>query len=347
MASPDDPLGGAGMRRRHSSQDDGDDGSTVNGLHDGIQTGTHTVAAAPRRSMSDTMRPDIRSSAIDVPLHAPRSSLDQSPRVSFSQDAGRRSAVSGKKRKSDEFVQDTDGADDRPRSRPPPLDTRASASTTHGNVLGAGTVRSPTSLASPPDGSRARFANKSPQGRNRGMSLRSSLFARNFNQRPHSGDDSVIELQNVGSSSVDRRPQTAKKGSQPSVTVSPVIEEESLPDLTRISSRRKGLRGVSALPNYQQWAQKQATRHLPLERISETYQRARKLILRIQEMPPSKDGRRIPLNPSRNDALVDERTGRPYISNIIRSSKYNAWNFVPRQLFAQFSKLANAYFLCV
>jgi phospholipid-translocating ATPase len=35
------------------------------------------------------------------------------------------------------------------------------------------------------------------------------------------------------------------------------------------------------------------------------------------------------------------------MGNTIRSSRYTAWNFLPRQLFAQFSKLANFYFLCV
>lgn len=37
----------------------------------------------------------------------------------------------------------------------------------------------------------------------------------------------------------------------------------------------------------------------------------------------------------------------PYISNVIRSSRYTLLNFFPRQLLAQFSKLANFYFLSV
>ncbi|UJO13079.1 hypothetical protein CLAFUW4_02758 [Fulvia fulva] len=62
---------------------------------------------------------------------------------------------------------------------------------------------------------------------------------------------------------------------------------------------------------------------------------------------PSVDGRHIPIGPSRSAPLLDERTGKPYVCNLIRSSKYNAYNFLPRQLVAQFSKLANFYFLCV
>lgn len=44
---------------------------------------------------------------------------------------------------------------------------------------------------------------------------------------------------------------------------------------------------------------------------------------------------------------IDVRTGKPYVSNLITSSIYTVHDFVPRQLFAQFSKLANVYFLFV
>lgn len=58
------------------------------------------------------------------------------------------------------------------------------------------------------------------------------------------------------------------------------------------------------------------------------------------------DGRRIPLRLG-EEPLIDERTGRPYISNRIRTSRYTIWNFVPRQLIYQFSRLANMYFLII
>ncbi|PSS00840.1 hypothetical protein BD289DRAFT_458411 [Coniella lustricola] len=77
-------------------------------------------------------------------------------------------------------------------------------------------------------------------------------------------------------------------------------------------------------------------------------------------LPPSTDGRHIPLDPGiarRKDdggdsrgkygGLTDERRAKPYISNFIRSSRYTIWSFLPAQLFFQFSKLANAYFLTV
>ncbi|KAL2754904.1 hypothetical protein ACRALDRAFT_2064824, partial [Sodiomyces alcalophilus JCM 7366] len=72
-------------------------------------------------------------------------------------------------------------------------------------------------------------------------------------------------------------------------------------------------------------------------------------ILRQKPLPPSPDGRHIPLsaNRKRSDLLIDERTRKPYVDNLIRSSRYTLWDFLPKQLFFQFSKLGNAYFLAI
>lgn len=73
-------------------------------------------------------------------------------------------------------------------------------------------------------------------------------------------------------------------------------------------------------------------------------------LLRQKPLPPTADGRHIPLSPGlsrRKEGLTDERRGRPFISNVIRSSRYSIWSFLPKQLFFQFSKLANAYFLTI
>ncbi|KAH7368837.1 phospholipid-translocating P-type ATPase [Plectosphaerella cucumerina] len=72
-------------------------------------------------------------------------------------------------------------------------------------------------------------------------------------------------------------------------------------------------------------------------------------ILRQKPLPPSRDGRHIPLATSRarGDLLTDERSHKPYIGNVIRSSRYTVWDFLPKQLFFQFSKLGNAYFLAI
>ncbi|KAM0450787.1 hypothetical protein ACHAO4_006177 [Trichoderma viride] len=82
--------------------------------------------------------------------------------------------------------------------------------------------------------------------------------------------------------------------------------------------------------------------------IQSLYQRViLETILRRKPLLPSKDGRHIPLNPSAVDAggLIDERSNQPYISNFIRSSRYTVYDFVPKQLVFQFSKLGNFYLL--
>lgn len=70
-------------------------------------------------------------------------------------------------------------------------------------------------------------------------------------------------------------------------------------------------------------------------------------LLRQKPLAPSADGRVVPLDPSRSPQLVDERRGHAFISNVIRTSRYNIFNFFPKQLFFQFSRLGNFYFLCV
>ncbi|CAG9988816.1 unnamed protein product [Clonostachys byssicola] len=73
------------------------------------------------------------------------------------------------------------------------------------------------------------------------------------------------------------------------------------------------------------------------------------LVLRQNPVAPTKDGRQIPLylGSVEPDALVDERHGRPYISNAIRTTTYTIWDFLPRQLVYQFTRLANSYLLVV
>ena len=50
---------------------------------------------------------------------------------------------------------------------------------------------------------------------------------------------------------------------------------------------------------------------------------------------------------ARNGVLIDERTDKAYCNNVITSSRYTLYSFLPRQLYAQFSKLANTYFFVV
>ncbi|KAI1421894.1 phospholipid-translocating P-type ATPase [Xylaria sp. FL1777] len=72
-------------------------------------------------------------------------------------------------------------------------------------------------------------------------------------------------------------------------------------------------------------------------------------LLRQKPLPPSKDGRHIPLNAGavRNEPLIDERSGKHYKSNSIRSNRYTILSFLPKQLVFQFGRLANFYFLVI
>ncbi|EEQ37721.1 phospholipid-translocating P-type ATPase, flippase family protein [Clavispora lusitaniae] len=75
------------------------------------------------------------------------------------------------------------------------------------------------------------------------------------------------------------------------------------------------------------------------------WERARALV-----RPPAPDysgaGREIPVA-VRQLSLTDRRTGREYCSNVITSSKYTVYTFLPKQIRAQLSKVANCYFLVV
>ncbi|XMA15695.1 hypothetical protein WAI453_008486 [Rhynchosporium graminicola] len=198
----------------------------------------------------------------------------------------------------------------------------------------------------------------SPKTRDRGYSLRRSLFARAISSRP---EDSPIELvegsPSQGADGDARRLEEGKGSQRPSSAVAPIMEEEgtvtssvstagiytdSLP-----SNGKERTFGNLNLPNYDVWARKRVRENKILQRAKAWKDKVTMIILRQTPIPPSKDGRHIDLDASRTRPPIDERTGTDHIDNSIRSSRYTVWNFLPRQLFFQFSKLANAYFLLV
>ncbi|KAM0399711.1 hypothetical protein ACHAQC_002992 [Fusarium culmorum] len=81
---------------------------------------------------------------------------------------------------------------------------------------------------------------------------------------------------------------------------------------------------------------------------ADLYQKAIvELILRRKHIVASTDGRHVPLKLEHEAPLIDDRRGLPYVSNSIRTSRYTVWDFIPKQLFFQFSRVGNFYFLCV
>lgn len=209
-------------------------------------------------------------------------------------------------------------------------------------------MRSPESPGSP----QSNLSPASPRSRNRGYSLRRTLFNRSMHDQsdgsPHGavmelGERSSPEGRPGSSRGAQSQGASGKKGPESAVT--PVLEEEI--DFPSSSDRKSLDRRPSTLPNYESWMRERAAKSKLTRRLRAAYHRTRKFVLRITEIPPTKDGRHIDVDAQRKTSLLDERTGKPYIPNTIRSSRYNIWNFIPRQLWAQFSKLANAYFLCV
>lgn len=185
-----------------------------------------------------------------------------------------------------------------------------------------------------------------PRTRDRGFSLRRTIFTRHINEKAQA-TGSELELQpglhfdkhqgplhpGIESQS-DKKPRTA-------ITVVPAQEDHKQLKPTKKQNT------TSFLPHYDTWVKGRAAQSNISTKLEHTYEKAVKFILRVHDIPPSKDGRHLQLDASRQQPLIDERTRRVYMDNTIRSSKYTVWNFVPRQLFAQFSKLANFYFLSV
>jgi phospholipid-translocating ATPase len=177
------------------------------------------------------------------------------------------------------------------------------------------------------------------------------LFKKNVHN--HNQPDANIELEEgVGSSRarVGQVAESSDRGSQKGDAIVNVFPAhvESTSEASSLSKSKPG-KGPIALPNYDNWLHGKgpSKRSGTVKKIRELTEQARKFVLRIKDVPPSKDGRHIYVDTARVDRLIDERTNDPYTSNWIRSTRYSAWNFVPRQLVAQFSKLANFYFLVI
>lgn len=187
----------------------------------------------------------------------------------------------------------------------------------------------------------------SPRTRDRGFSLRRSILARNAHENSQRRG-SVLELQpsaktTMGyiSSSVESKTSSdGKLGT--TVVVSPISD-----DTNQYPRSIKEARPPFSLPHYETWVKNRAAHSKFFIRLKDSYHKLRQTVLRIHEIKPSKCGRQLQLDVSGKEPFTDERTGKGYVDNMIRSSKYTVWNFLPRQLFAQFSKLANFYFLCV
>lgn len=189
--------------------------------------------------------------------------------------------------------------------------------------------------------------------RSRGYSQRTHFFNRNISKR--NGDSSPLERSSFPIELVESLQPEQALQSQASPKVSFSVNNEIYknndvtyrytPDDEEEDGKKKFItssRASELLPNYSTLAARYVARDQIRKRLKKTIDTVVDFILRRKHPPPSKGGRRIPIEVVKNRApIIDERTDRPHIKNNITSSIYTVYNFLPRQLIYQFSKIAN------
>ncbi|KAF7180461.1 hypothetical protein CNMCM7691_009630 [Aspergillus felis] len=325
----------------------------------------HDTSRDDTRITENTIREEDQAVTEQYPAHGtnisathPRSSMSPSR---ISSDLGRRPSQPRNVRFSTDLERLEESRNTRPRSTGLTIDTSIT-NTAVSSVRSPVTSpeRGPTSPLSP----NSALSPTSPQSpdvgcsrsRNRGYSLRRTIFAKNVQTQSDVTSPGAIELgPAVGS---EQLPNTSTANNQPPTREDEKHSEVVRPTITSESSRKddgsttyysdpKEGRHLSMSVSYERWLKQKAACTMFMVRLENAIETVRKAILRIKEIPPTKDGRHIDLDVTRTEDLIDERTGKPYVGNWIRSSRYSFWSFFPRQLFAQFTKLANFYFLIV
>ncbi|RDW88750.1 hypothetical protein BP6252_00782 [Coleophoma cylindrospora] len=182
-------------------------------------------------------------------------------------------------------------------------------------------------------------SSQQPTARNRGYSLRRTLFAKGI----HTRNEQVAGIELADAPLPPIAPLATL--ANPQTQAQAVVDGE------------KGRRPKSAEAEFSDSNDDEeddpaddeiSTRGKYMEKAQELYDKAsRRIKFWEKEIPPSIDGRHVALDASRTEPLIDERTGQEFIDNNIRSCRYGLWDFIPRQLIFQFSKLANFYFLVI
>ncbi|MCJ1314503.1 hypothetical protein MMC25_008185 [Agyrium rufum] len=189
---------------------------------------------------------------------------------------------------------------------------------------------------------------RSMPGRDRGYSLRTKLFKQAVQQRnadplPVIAGSSRQDLYTISSRlEMEDNESKSKKGSS-RVTVTPsrdgddlwLAELQKREQPSAITRARFGLSRVEEMVSVLK------------QKSTDALSRTIGHILPKDSKPASSGGRRITIIIPSQAPLIDKRTGNPFIDNTIRSNKYTLWSFFPRQLYYQFRKLANFYFLIV
>ena len=223
-----------------------------------------------------------------------------------------------------------------------------------------GILRSPLKSSGKFLGSVEQIQQRRPIGRPRGWSFRRPLVPKSEPSETPSNEIGLSDLSTdtlTGSkmSALPERIRSTFDDSDSIHTVTPALEEAgrdktSVPMQSKTSSAKKPAIiepdvTQASLPFYSSWASSHRTRSFVAQKCKEIISRIKRL--RDPRLISQGKGREIPINVFERGIvkLLDERTGREYINNLITSSRYTIYSFLPRQIWAQFSKIANLYHL--
>ncbi|PBP16064.1 aminophospholipid-translocating ATPase [Diplocarpon rosae] len=239
-----------------------------------------------------------------------------------------------------------------PELNPSPDDTLSGSS---GAAGGAGGIplegsSSPPSSLSPPPGvaapapSQPRWISPTSATRNRGFSLRRAALALNTARSNHLDQgQNVIELAPQHGSPVPGAIPEKNVDKREDLSQRTIFSDSSDMNNGAKTEKSKHLASSAVIPSTELWSQRKSHAAKFKSACTEVI----KIITRTKDLPPSRDGRKIDLEPLRTEELLDERTGKPYIGNRITSSRYTFYNFLPRQIIFQFSRVSNFFFLCI
>lgn len=199
--------------------------------------------------------------------------------------------------------------------------------------------------------------------RKRGLSLRSQLFNKvlDLNVEPASADEFVnLPALNVDKSHVSNLDSTIELDDLP------YHADKLGPSMAHLANLTTSTTNLTTAISPSSFKSKRQRAQYKRYKTNNTFLKylimAKRGLLGMKDLPPTEAGRIIPLltNPldindvfndsyysESHSSLIDERTNEVYASNIVRSSKYTVYTFLPKQLKAQFSKIANCYFMCV
>lgn len=203
-----------------------------------------------------------------------------------------------------------------------------------------------------------------PQARRkRGLSLRSQLFTKAVRQQEQN-------LLPVELSTID----TVKNGPNPALTASETLPEIVVDSLATVeaipATKTYGLSAnfsrstthLTSISSHIEDAVLGKRVRVPHGKLSAAIFRARRRLFGYRGLKNGHRGRRIPLSVCKESinshfladfyddyhrGLINEQLGDVYCANTITSSKYTIYSFLPKQLRAQFSKVANCYFMVV